>query len=338
MQWKARLVFYFCFVRDDTGSRGAQSSKKNSSAAFSSAQDSLPFFLLHSPCTFAPPINHSSPLLSPLHSSILAQRFRSVGLRLTHPLLLSLSFFLSLSLFLFLLHLEVPSLDRQEVDIMTSHQLLSVVPGSTVVPIAQRLQDNKYQLHSTFNPNRHSLPSAHALYHNQHALLQSQKARLQQLPIPLHQKQQQQFEEKPLTNPSRATGPRLSLDTSDERLQNVTVIKQGNRRYLKLFSPGLVESPQSFLNQKQQVEDKKLWENGPNVAFQKQLEVEKREAYKGKEETALRATGNHIHSVCFVGQPFPQSKDASSPVSVQPFLLWLFQSPLSSSCSRVKGV
>jgi len=181
---------------------------------------------------------------------------------------------------------------------MASHQLLSVVPGSTVVPLAQRLQDNKYQLHSTFNPNRHSLPNAHAIYHNQHTLLQSQKDRPQQFPIPFHQKklqQQQQFQEKfqenPSTSPSRPGGPRLSLDTSDERLQNATVIKQGNRRYLKLFSPGLVESPQSFLNQKQLVEDKKLWEDGPNAAFQKQLEVEKREAFKGKEITAICATG-----------------------------------------------
>ncbi|GJJ77092.1 hypothetical protein EMPS_09451 [Entomortierella parvispora] len=182
---------------------------------------------------------------------------------------------------------------------MTSHQLLSVVPGSTVVPIAQRLQDNKYQLHSTFNPNRHSLPSAHALYHNQHTLFQSQKERPQQFPNPLLQKQlqqQHQFQEKP-----RAGGPRLSLDTSDERLQNVTVINHGNRRYLKLFSPGLVESPQSFLNQKQLVEDKNLWENGPNAAFQKQLEVEKREAYRARSKQQLRGFFMGLWLGCLLG-------------------------------------
>ena len=64
----------------------------------------------------------------------------------------------------------------------------------------------------------------------------------------------------------------------------MTVIKKGNRRYLKLFSPGLVESPQSFLDQEQLNEDKNLWENGPNAAFQKQLELEKQEAIAGKDE------------------------------------------------------
>lgn len=76
--------------------------------------------------------------------------------------------------------------------------------------------------------------------------------------------------------------PRLSLDTSDERLQNITFVSHNNKRYMKLFSPSLVDSPVTFLDKKQLLDDKKLWENGPDMAFQKQLETEKREAWRGK--------------------------------------------------------
>lgn len=122
----------------------------------------------------------------------------------------------------------------------------------------------------TVSPNRHSLPNANILRLN---LQQQHQQQQPHTPPP----QQQRVQEKPL-----ARGPRLSLDTSDERLQTTTIIHHNNKQYLKLFSPGLVDSPVSFLDQKQQVEDSKLWENGPDEAFQKQLETDRREAYRGK--------------------------------------------------------
>ncbi|KAG0346917.1 hypothetical protein BGZ54_005066, partial [Gamsiella multidivaricata] len=95
--------------------------------------------------------------------------------------------------------------------------------------------------------------------------------------------QMQQLQEKPFQPsppPGRAGGPRLSLDTSQERLQKFTVVQHNNQSYLKLFTPTLVESPVSFLSPTQLLDDKKLWENGPNEAFQKKLDMEKREVYK----------------------------------------------------------
>ncbi|KAG0311246.1 hypothetical protein BGZ99_010309, partial [Dissophora globulifera] len=122
--------------------------------------------------------------------------------------------------------------------------------------------------HTTSNahPNRHSFPSSSSLWKQ-------------------HQRQIQhvhEFQEKPLQPPPpspRARGPRLSLDTSQERLQNVTLIQHGNQSYLKLFSPTLVESPVSFLSTGQLIEDAKLWENGPDEALEKRMEMERREVY-----------------------------------------------------------
>ncbi|KAG0082655.1 hypothetical protein BGZ93_008352 [Podila epicladia] len=126
----------------------------------------------------------------------------------------------------------------------------------------------------TVSPNRHSLPNANILRLNlQQQQLQQQQLQQQQPQTP---PPQQRIQEK-----QPAKGPRLSLDTSDERLQTTTIIHHNNKQYLKLFSPGLVDSPVSFLDQKQLVEDKKLWENGPDDAFQKQLETDRREAYRG---------------------------------------------------------
>ncbi|KAG0041292.1 hypothetical protein BGZ83_002040 [Gryganskiella cystojenkinii] len=104
--------------------------------------------------------------------------------------------------------------------------------------------------------------------------------------------QQQQQPQQPLTasapstpsfKPQPHSRPRLSLDTSQERLAigaDFEVVKHGDKSYLKLFSPILVESPVSFLNELQQREDKKKWENGPDEAFQRELEMERREAFK----------------------------------------------------------
>ncbi|KAF9897698.1 hypothetical protein BX616_005128, partial [Lobosporangium transversale] len=125
--------------------------------------------------------------------------------------------------------------------------------------------------------NRHSVPSSNILWEQHHQ--QQQQQQQQQL-----MQKQQRFQEKPSQQPSpppgRAGGPRLSLDTSQERLQKFTVIKHGDQTCLKLFSPNLVESPVSFLSEKQLLEDKKLWENGPDEAFQRKLEMERREAYQ----------------------------------------------------------
>ncbi|KAF9919793.1 hypothetical protein FBU30_010531 [Linnemannia zychae] len=87
----------------------------------------------------------------------------------------------------------------------------------------------------------------------------------------------------------RAGLPRLSLDTSHERLQKEpTVIQHGDQSYLKLFSPTLVDSPVSFLDEKQLLADKKMWENGPDEAFQKQLEMERCEANKVRSRQQVR--------------------------------------------------
>ncbi|KAG0212835.1 hypothetical protein BGX28_005491 [Mortierella sp. GBA30] len=120
--------------------------------------------------------------------------------------------------------------------------------------------------------------------------------------------QQQALHEKPVV-PGRG-GPHLSLDTSDERLQNITIIKHGNKKYLKLFSPSLVESPVSFLNQKQLIEDKKMWENGPNEAFQKQQEIEKREAYRARSKQQLRGFFMGLWLGCLMGLLIMQQTSA----------------------------
>ncbi|KAF9191260.1 hypothetical protein BGZ51_007580 [Haplosporangium sp. Z 767] len=178
-----------------------------------------------------------------------------------------------------------------------------MAPTSTFLPVHNQYQ--KVQPHSQqqqqqqqpniSNPNRLSLPNANILRVQQQAQYE------QQLPY-LQQKQQKQYSEKPVpgATPGRG-GPRLSLDTSEERLQNITVITHGNKKYLKLFSPSLVESPVSFLDQKQLTDDKKLWENGPNEAFQKQLEIEKREAYRARSKQQLRGFFMGLWLGCLLG-------------------------------------
>ncbi|KAG0348046.1 hypothetical protein BG004_006253 [Podila humilis] len=131
--------------------------------------------------------------------------------------------------------------------------------------------------------NRLSLPSSNNTFWQQH----------QQQMIGKHTKAQQQ-QQLPSPPPS-PTRPRLSLDTSQERLNYnnnnnndnhhnnnlpFTVVNKDDKSYLKLFSPVLVDSPVSYLDAKQLHDDKKLWENGPDAAFQKQLQMEKHEAHK----------------------------------------------------------
>ncbi|KAF9351927.1 hypothetical protein BGX34_000275 [Mortierella sp. NVP85] len=159
----------------------------------------------------------------------------------------------------------------------------------------QQRQRQQLQL-STLNPNRPSHPntSTSSLQSLQQQHQDPSQGQPQPLSIPPSQPQQAppqeqgQFNEKPTSGPGRLGGPPLSLDTSNERLQNIKVIELGNKRYLKLFSPNLVESPVSFLNHKQQIADQELWENGPNEAFQKQLDMERREAFRARSKQLLR--------------------------------------------------
>ncbi|KAF9973038.1 hypothetical protein BGZ73_003748 [Actinomortierella ambigua] len=99
-----------------------------------------------------------------------------------------------------------------------------------------------------------------------------------------HQQQQQHLPSPPMS-PTRPCPPPavpgLSLDTSKECLQRVSELKMGDNKYLKLFSPNLVESPVSFLTQKQLSEDQKLWEKGPNEVLRLQIENERRDAHRG---------------------------------------------------------
>jgi hypothetical protein len=175
---------------------------------------------------------------------------------------------------------------------MTPSLLTTVVPGSKLVPSHLQNQ-NKYQEQpATFNPNRLSLPNANALRLQQQTQQQQQQQQqkpshkqlfMQQLQQQQQQQHEQQHEQQQQQMYEKSTPkPRLSLDTSDERLQNVTFVSHNNKRYMKLFSPSLVDSPVTFLDRKQLSDDRKLWENGPDMAFQKQLETEKREAWRGK--------------------------------------------------------
>jgi len=157
---------------------------------------------------------------------------------------------------------------------------LSLFPTSKTTSSSPQPQSN--------TTNRHSFPTYNTLW-LQH-----------QLQMQEHQREQHRQDEIYLEKSAPAitisapstpsfkpapNRPRLSLDTSRELLGNITVIKHGDKSYLKLFSPVLVESPVSFLDQSQQVEDKKKWENGPDEAFQRQLEMERREAFKGKQRS-----------------------------------------------------
>ncbi|KAG0087988.1 hypothetical protein BGZ92_006765 [Podila epicladia] len=123
---------------------------------------------------------------------------------------------------------------------------------------------------SSTTSNRHSLPNHNILW-QQHKHQMQNHTSITQTPSP----------------PPSPTRPRLSLDTSHERL-NATVVCKDDKSYLKLFSPVLVESPVSFLDSNQLFEDKKLWENGPDAAFQKQLDMEKRDTYKVRSMQQVR--------------------------------------------------
>lgn len=89
--------------------------------------------------------------------------------------------------------------------------------------------------------------------------------------------------------PGRPGGPKLSLDTSQERLK-YTVVNHEGQNYLKLFSPVLVESPVSFLSPCQLFDDKKLWENGPDGVLEKKIDMERREVFKGMVRFFMRNT------------------------------------------------
>ncbi|KAG0216472.1 hypothetical protein BGX33_012560 [Mortierella sp. NVP41] len=178
---------------------------------------------------------------------------------------------------------------------MSPSMLTTVVPGSKLVP--SHLQNQYKEQPATFNPNRLSLPNANVLLQQQAQHQQQQpqhQKQQQQRPSPkqlflqqLHQQQQQLLLQMHEKSANTAKVPRLSLDTSDERLQNITFVQHNNKRYMKLFSPSLVESPVTFLDKKQVLDDKKLWENGPDFAFQKQLDTEKREAYRARSKQQL---------------------------------------------------
>lgn len=158
---------------------------------------------------------------------------------------------------------------------------------------------------STFNPNR--LPLSGTSTTCQQSSQQQDPGQTEVQSQLLHQQHQpsqhghQQLHEKPVSGPGRQGGPALSLDTSVECLQSIKVIQLGNKSYLKLFSPSLVESPVSFLNHKQLIEDKQLWENGPNEAFQKQLDMEKREAFRARSKQQLRGFLMGLWLGCLMG-------------------------------------
>ena len=202
--------------------------------------------------------------------------------------------------------------------LMTPSMLSTVVPGSKLVP--SHLQYKCQEQPATFNPNRLSLPNANVLR------LQ-QQAQQQQPPKPSHKQlflqqlqQQQQQQIHMYEKSAPASKPRLSLDTSDERLQNITFVSHNNKRYMKLFSPSLVESPVTFLDKKQLMDDKKLWESGPDMAFQKQLEAERRDAYRGKKRLGLSTELKPHRSL--ISSSYPSFLPASCPFSL-PLPLYL---------------
>ncbi|KAF9107755.1 hypothetical protein BGX29_005042 [Mortierella sp. GBA35] len=192
---------------------------------------------------------------------------------------------------------------------MSPSMLTTVVPGSKLVP--SHLQNQYKEQPATFNPNRLSLPNANVLLQQQAQHQQQQpqhQKQQQQRPSPkqlflqqLHQQQQQLLLQMHEKSANTAKVPRLSLDTSDERLQNITFVQHNNKRYMKLFSPSLVESPVTFLDKKQVLDDKKLWENGPDFAFQKQLDTEKREAYRARSKQQLRGFFMGLWLGCLMG-------------------------------------
>ncbi|KAI8605038.1 hypothetical protein EDD21DRAFT_173171 [Dissophora ornata] len=147
------------------------------------------------------------------------------------------------------------------------------------------------QANNNAHPNRHSFPCSNNIW-QQH---QQQMQQVQEL-------QEKSSYQTPPPSPGRAArGPRLSLDTSQERLHKFTVIQHNNQSYLKLFTPTLVESPVSFLSANQQLQDKKLWENGPDEALQKKMEMERREVYQARSKQQLRGFLLGIWLGCLMG-------------------------------------
>ncbi|KAG0241743.1 hypothetical protein BGW41_005397 [Actinomortierella wolfii] len=124
-------------------------------------------------------------------------------------------------------------------------------------------------------------------YDGQHQQQQSEHPSFEYSPV----KKQVQHLPSPPMSPTRPCPPPavpgLSLDTSEECLQRVTVLKMGDKKYLKLFSPNLVESPVSFLTQKQLSEDQKLWEKGPDEVLRIQIENERRDAHRARSKQQL---------------------------------------------------
>ncbi|KAF9399552.1 hypothetical protein BGX21_006078 [Mortierella sp. AD011] len=155
---------------------------------------------------------------------------------------------------------------------------------------------------SSAHLNQHSFPTSGNLWENHQQQMKQQQQQQQQQQ---YQWKRKEFQEKatqrhPSPPPGRAGGPRLSLDTSFERLQSFTVIQHGDQSYLKLFSPALVESPVSFLSAKQILEDKKLWEGGPDEAFQRKLDMEKRETYQARSRQQVRGFALGIWLGCLM--------------------------------------
>ncbi|KAG0295702.1 hypothetical protein BGZ96_011169 [Linnemannia gamsii] len=185
---------------------------------------------------------------------------------------------------------------------MTPSMLTTVVPGSKLVP--SHLQ-NQYKHQepqpATFNPNRLSLPNANVLRLQQQAQQQQQQHRPSHKQLFMQQLQQQQQEQQQQMHEKSTPKPRLSLDTSDERLQNINFVSHNNKRYTKLFSPNLVDSPVTFLDRKQLSDDRKLWENGPDMAFQKQLETEKRDAWQARSKQQMRGFFMGLWLGCLMG-------------------------------------
>ncbi|GJJ68384.1 hypothetical protein EMPS_00730 [Entomortierella parvispora] len=171
---------------------------------------------------------------------------------------------------------------------------LSVFPTSKTTSSSLQPQSN--------TTNRHSFPTFNPLWQQHQFQMQEHQRE--------HQRQDEIYLEKStqsITTPSTPSfkpvpnRPRLSLDTSRELLGNITVIQHGDKSYLKLFSPILVESPVSFLNETQQLEDKKKWEDGPDEAFQRQLEMERREVFKVRSKQQLRGFIMGLWLGCLIG-------------------------------------
>lgn len=181
--------------------------------------------------------------------------------------------------------ISIPQQQQQQQHKTIYHQHASFNTNTNSTPLSTSPMNTPSSINK--KPNRHSLPKSSNIWQQHQQQMQQQ----QQQQLQNYQQQQQQAmlaspPPSPLSLDNRRAGlPRLSLDTSQERLsqKSPTIIQHGDQSYLKLFSPTLVESPVSYLDEKQQIADKKMWENGPDEAFQKQLDMERRDAHKGKQ-------------------------------------------------------